>query len=144
MIVAVKRKDPKKLIIKAVSLVAVVIMFYMYYTHMSEEFSKQEQQAKNEKIEENLSQKKRNRSKTIERLIFREVETAIDLIGQEYVQNVKVINRKILIVCDANTDLDALKVRYGTMALMKSELESIKIAIDLRYVIESKLNEKKL
>lgn len=141
MIVAVKRKNPKQLIIRAISIVAVIIMFYMYYTHMSEEFSNQEQQAKNEKIEESASETKRNKSKRIERLIYKEVETAIDLIGQEYVQKVKVINRKILVVCDVNTDLEALKVRYGTMALIKSELQSIKIAIDLKYVIESKLNE---
>lgn len=141
MIVAVKRKDPKKIIIKIISIVAVIIMFSMYYDHMSEEFSKQEMQAKNDKIEESISEKKRNQSKTIEKLIFREVETAIDLIGQEYVQKVKVINQKILIVCDVNTDLEALKVRYGTMALIRSELQNIKIAIDLKYVIESKLNE---
>ena len=138
MIVAVKRKDTKKLVIKALSIVAVIIMFYMYYSHMSEEFIKQEQQSKNERIEQSLSEKKRNKSKKIEKLIFREVETAIELIGQEYVQRVKVVNRKILIVCDVNTDLEALKVRYGTMALIRSELQNIKIAIDLKYVIESK------
>lgn len=141
MIVAVKRKDPKKLMIKIASIVAVVIMFYMYYNHMSEEFAKQEAQAKNQQREESLVEKKRNKSKKIEKIIFREVETAIDLIGQEYVQRVKVVNRKILIVCDVSTNLEALKVRYGSMALIRSELNNIKIAIDLKYVIESKLDE---
>ena len=141
MIVAVKRKDPKKFLIKVASIVAVIIMFYTYYSHMSEEFAQQEIQAKQEKIEESLSEKKRNRSKAIERIIYREVETAVDLIGQEYVQMVKVLNRRILIVCDVSTNLEPLKVRYGSMALIRSDLNNIKIAIDLKYVIESKLNE---
>ena len=141
MIVAVKRKDPKKLLIKAASIVAVIIMFYTYYNHMSEEFVRQELQAKQEKIEESLSEKKRNRSKAIERIIYREVETAVNLIGQEYVQMVKVLNRRILIVCDVSTNLEPLQVRYGSMALIRSDLNNIKIAIDLKYVIESKLNE---
>lgn len=141
MIVAVKRKDPKKLLIKVASIVAVIIMFYTYYNHMSEEFVRQELQAKQEKIEESLSEKKRNRSKAIERIIYREVETAVNLIGQEYVQMVKVLNRRILIVCDVSTNLEPLQVRYGSMALIRSDLNNIKIAIDLKYVIESKLNE---
>ncbi len=141
MIVAVKRKDPKRLIIKIVSIVAVVLMFYSYYSHLSEEFSKQEEAANSKKLEASTKNSKKEKSKKIERLIFREVETAIDLIGQEYVQQVKVVNRKILIVCDANTDLEALTVRYGTMALIKSGLKNTKIAIDLQFIIESKFNE---
>ncbi len=141
MIVAVKRKDPKRLIIKIVSIVALVIMFYSYYNHMSEEFVKQEQAAKAKQIETSQKDDKKAKSKKIERLIFREVETAIDLIGQEYVQQVKVVNRKILIVCDANTDLEALTVRYGTMALIKNGLKNTKVAIDLQFIIESKFND---
>ena len=143
MIVAVKRKDSKKLIIKIVSILAVIVMFWMYYTHMSEEFSKQEMDLKKGQKENTLSQQKLNKSRKIEKLIFREVETAIDLIGQEYVQKVKVINRKILIVCDNEANLDALMVRYGTMALIKNELQNTKIAIDLKFVIESKFDESK-
>lgn len=141
MIVAVKRKDPKRLIIKIVSIVAVIIMFYTYYNHLSEEFAAEEAALKKKEVLEKKEENKLEKSKKIERLIFREVETAIDLIGQEYVQQVKVVNRKILIVCDANTDLEALKVRYGTMALIKNELKNMKIAIDLKFIIESKYDE---
>ena len=143
MIVAVKRKDSKKLIIKIASILAAIVMFWMYYSHMSDEFSKQEADLKNGQKENALSKKELSKARKIEKLIFREVETAIDLIGQEYVQKVKVVNKRILIVCDNEADLDALMVRYGTMALIKNELQNTKIAIDLKFVIESKFNESK-
>lgn len=141
MIVAVKRKDPKKLAIKVVSILSVVGMFYWYYGHMSEQFSQQEADAKTATIKKMEKAKKQDHLKKVEKLIFREIETAVDLIGQEYIQQVKVVDKKILIVCDSNTDLDALKVRYGTMALVKNGLKDIKIAIDIRFIVESKYDE---
>ena len=42
---------------------------------------------------------------------------------------------------DPDTNLDALKVRYGSTALIKKDINDTKIAIDLKYIIESKYNE---
>lgn len=77
----------------------------------------------------------------LERIIYREVETAVDLIGQRNIQDVKIISDRVLIVADVGTNLDALKVRYGSTALIKNDLKDVKIAIDLKYVVESKFDD---
>lgn len=143
MIVAVKRKDPKKLIIKIVVAIVLLSMFAMYYNHMSKQYAQVEKEVQEKKVEDAKIKKEKIKAKKIEKIIFKEVETAIDLIGQEYVQQVKLVDNRVLIVCDANTNLEALKVRYGTKALIKYGLQNIKIAIDLKFVVESKLNEQK-
>ncbi|WP_428024272.1 hypothetical protein [Arcobacter sp.] len=140
MIVTVKNSGPKNYVIKIISIVALVTMFTAYYFHMSDEFSSNEVSL--EKIsKQNIEEMKKEESKRVEKLIFKEVETAVDLVGQEYIQDVKIVKNKILLVCDTSANLDALKVRYGTLALIKNDLNNVKIAIDIKYIIESKYNE---
>lgn len=141
MIVAVKNSGPKRTLPRIISLLVVVAMFVAYYFHMSEEFSSSEEMDKQEVIQ-NTQEDKSLESKRIERLIFREVETAVDLVGQEYIQDVKIVKNKILITCDTATNLDPIKVRYGTLALIKNNLNNIKVAIDIKYIVESKYNDK--
>lgn len=140
MIVAVKRNRKQK-IIKLVSLVAVVLMFAAYYWHMSKEFELKQQAdlaaKKAAKIEANT--KKENKKK-LEKAILTEVEKAVDLIGQENVRHVKIIENKLVMICEPKTNLDALMVRYGTMALIKNTLNEIIVAIDVQYIVKSKLN----
>ncbi|PLY08655.1 MAG: hypothetical protein C0626_12435 [Arcobacter sp.] len=139
MIVTVKNSGPKNYVMKIISVLALVTMFTAYYFHMSDEFSSSQDR---DKISpQNIEEMKREDSKKVERLIFKEVETAVDLIGQEYIQDVKIVKNKILLVCDTSANLDALKVRYGTLALIKNDLNNIKIVIDIKYIIESKYNE---
>ena len=135
MIVAVKRKDYKRVIIKAISFISVIAMFTAYYFHMSDEFSKDDTQKK-EKKSKNLVKNKKE--KTIEKIIYREAETAVDLIGQINVQEIKVLGKRLYIVCDTNTDLEPLMIRYGVMALIKHSVKDIKIAINLDFIVESK------
>jgi hypothetical protein len=139
MIVTVKNSGPKNYVMKIISVLALVTMFTAYYFHMSDEFSSS--QATGKTSPQNIEEMKREDSKKVERLIFKEVETAVDLIGQEYIQDVKIVKNKILLVCDTSANLDALKVRYGTLALIKNDLNNIKIVIDIKYIIESKYNE---
>ena len=141
MIVAVKNSGPKRVLTRVISLLVVIAMFVAYYFHMSEEFSSKEETLKQEQVQ-NVEDDRAEEAKKIERLIFREVETAVDLVGQEYIQDVKIVKDKILITCDTSTNLDPIKVRYGTLALIKNNLNNIKIAIDIRYIVESKYNEK--
>jgi len=142
MIVAVKTNSKKRLIIKIISLVAVVAMLIAYYFYMSHEYE-QKAKAENEKKLQQVEKKKiKDKKKKLERIIYREIETAVDLIGQEKVIDVKLISNKALIIVDPDTNLDALNVRYGTMALIKKGIKDIKIAIDLKYIIESKYNDK--
>jgi len=140
MIVTVKNSGPRNYMMKIISVVALVTMFTAYYFHMSSEFSSSSESSNSSP--QNIDEMKKEDSKLVEKLIFREVETAVDLVGQQYIQDVKIVKNKILLVCDTNTNLDALKVRYGTLALIKNDLNNIKIVIDIKYIIESKYNEK--
>jgi len=138
MIVAVKRKDYKRVIIKAISFASVIAMFTAYYFHMSEEFSQdtKEEQAKKAKLTV-----KNKKAKTIEKIIYREAETAVDLIGQINVQQIKILGKRLYIVCDTNTDLEPLMIRYGVMALVKHSVKNIKIAINLDFIVGSKYDK---
>ena len=138
MIVAVKTKSYKRTIIKAISFIAVFAMFTAYYFHMSEEFSKKETQKKVEKQKISLKSKK---AKKIEKIIYREAETVVDLIGQINVKEIKILGKRLFLVCDTNTDLEPLMVRYGVMALVKHSVKDIKIAINLDLIVESKYDE---
>ncbi len=141
MIVAVKRNNKKRNLIKLISAVAVVAMFVYYYFHMSEEYARQQELENQKQLQLIKKNKEEEKSRKIERIIYREIETAVDLIGQRKVIDVKLISNKALIVVDPDTNLDALKVRYGTTALIKKDLKDIKIALDLKYIIETKYNE---
>ncbi|MGB5919043.1 hypothetical protein [Arcobacter sp.] len=139
MIVTVKNSGPKNYVMKIISVVALVAMFTAYYFHMSDEFSSDSGKINSKQTIEDM---KKEDSKEVERLIYKEVETAVELVGQEHIQDVKIVKNKILLVCDTDTNLDALKVRYGTLALIKNDLNNIKIVIDIKYIVESKYNEK--
>jgi len=138
MIVAVKRRDYKRLLIKAISLLSVLAMFTAYYFHMSEEFNQETM----EKVEKNNKlTKKKKKAKTIEKIIYREAQTAVDLIGQINVKEIKILGKRLFLVCDTNTDLEPLMIRYGVMALVKHSVSDIKIAINLDLIVSSKYDE---
>lgn len=138
MIVVVKQKDYKRIIVKATSLLVLVGMFTAYYFHMSKEFSKETKKAKEMIVVNKKATKKQKRAKRLEKIIFREAETAVELIGQENVIDVKIVGKHLLIICDANTNLEPLMVRYGVMALVKNTTKDIKIAIGLSFIAENK------
>ena len=142
MIVAVKTNSKKRFFIKIISLISVLGMFIAYYFYMSNEFTKQQQIDDAKQVQSIKKTEKTEKSKKLERIVYREIETAVDLIGQRKVIDLKIISNKALIIVDPDTNLDALKVRYGTTALIKKDINDTKIAIDLKYIIESKYNEK--
>ena len=80
----------------------------------------------------------RAEKRKISRLVYKEAESCVELIGQEKVQSIKIIKNRLVIVCDWDTDIEGLFVRYGVMALVKSTPENIKIAIELKFIIESR------
>ena len=142
MIVAVKR-NKKRYLIKILSVLALVGMFSAYYYHMNknyEELLKKELETKQAlKIQED---KKEKEKKDIETAILTEIEKAVDLIGQENIKHVKIIEDKVVIICEPSTNLDALMVRYGAMALVKKTLNEIIIAVDVNFILKSRLNAK--
>jgi hypothetical protein len=142
MIVAVKNSNKKRVFIKTLSFIAVIGMFIAYYFHMSEQFAKKQEKEAATKLQMIKQNKKVQKSKRLERIIYREIETAVDLMDQRNINSVRIISNKAIIEVDLNTNLDALKVRYGSMALIKKGIKDIKIAIDLKYIIENKYDEK--
>lgn len=138
MIVAVKTNNKKKMLVKGITFAALILMFVSYYFYMSEEFTKEKKVDNAKEVQVN---DKKEKKKKLERIVYREIETAVDLIGQRNVIDLKIISNKALIIVDLGTNLDALNVRYGSTALIKKDIENIKIAIDLKYIIESKYNE---
>ncbi len=137
MILVVKSRDYKRLAIKALSVVGLVSMFFAYYMHMSDKFQKQNS-ALVKKLDTKGKNKKTNLARQLEKLIFKEAEMVVDLLGQHHIQSIKIIEEKLFIVCDYDTDIEPLLVRYGVKAMMKQSAQNIKIALDLKFIVESR------
>lgn len=141
MIVTVKKNKNMK--IKILSLVILVLMFIAYYFYMRDEY-KIPMKQKNALVKvDSMELKKKKLSKKLEKIIYKEIESSIDLLGQEFIIDVKVIRNKVLITCDPDTDISAVTIRYGSLALVKRSINNIQIAIDLAYLVNSKLDEEK-
>lgn len=138
MILIVKEKTYKNYIKKGVIYVFLLAMFTWYYNHMSLEF-----QQMNAKLETELAQKtkllqnKINVTKKVEKIIYKEAERCVELLGQEKIRSVKIKDDRLIIICDYDTDVEPLFIRYGIMALVKSTHEDIRISIDLKFIVES-------
>ncbi len=139
MILIVKGKGYKNLIRKVVAMTLLVTMFSFYYIHMSNKFKEEKQKLETELLLKNeiLENKKKLKSK-VNRLVYNEAEQIVDLIGQKHIQSIKIKNDRLIIVCDWDTDIEPLFIRYGVMALVKSTPENIKIAIELKFIVESR------
>jgi hypothetical protein len=142
MIVAVKRNKKQKML-KIISLLVLVCMFGGYYYYTGKNFEEQQKKELENKQALKLEEdKKENEKKDMERAILVEVEKAVDLVGQEHIRHVKIIENKVVLICEPNTNLDALMVRYGVMAFVKKTLNEIVIAVDIDFILKSKLNAK--
>ena len=142
MIVAVKRNKKQK-IVKFISLLVFGCILGSYYYYTSKTFAEQQQIELEGKKAQKLEEEKQEKTKKdIERAILVEVEKAVDLVGQENIKHVKIVENKVVIVCEVNTNLDALLVRYGVMAFVKKTLNEIIIAVDIDFILKSRLNAK--
>ena len=137
MIIILKSRNNNQMIIKALSILSLVIMFYLYYQHMSTKFSNQQKQLVNN-LEVSVKKKKVDKSKKYENVIYKESVIIVDLIEQKNIQSIKILKNKLYIVCDYNTDIEPLLIRYGVNALIKNTSKNIKIAIDLKNIVENK------
>lgn len=135
MIVVVKKNNFKKLAIKIVSLAVLVGMLTAYYFHMGEKFSSETtNQSEVVEDESNLSDNEKLARK-LEKIIYKESENVVHLIGQTNIQKIRVVGNTLFVVCDSNTDIEPLMVRYGALALVKNTNKDIKIAINLQDII---------
>ena len=142
MIVAVKRNKSQKIlkIIIVVLLVSGGAYYYNDYVETArinaEKLKLEEEQKRVLKAKEEEQEKIKQEA---QREILAEVEKAVNLIGQEYVRDVKLIKNKVVFVCEPDTNIDALVVRYGAMALVKKTFDEIVIVVDIDFILKNKL-----
>jgi hypothetical protein len=139
MIVVVKKPNYKRIGAKLISFAVVAGMFVAYYYHMSDLYT--EQQGESSKVAE-VEDEKTKLAKRLEKIIFKESETIVDLVGQRSVQKIMVKGSRLLLICDVDTDIEPLMIRYGVLALIKHTNKDIKIAIELQHIVESRYEEK--
>ena len=137
MILVVKGKNYKKLALKVFSYVGLIAMFIVYYNHMSDKFQNTNSSLV-KKLDIKSENKKRVLAKKLEKLIFKEAEMVADLLSQSNIQSIKIVEKKLLITCDYDTDIEPLLVRYGVKAMIKQTANNVKIAIDLKFIVESR------
>jgi len=139
MILIVKGKSYKTIIRKILAMTFLVVMFFFYYEHMSDRFYQENKKLENELFVKNEIIKNNKRTKQkVSRIIYKEAEQIVDLIGQEHIQSIKIIKNRLILICDYDTNVEPLFIRYGVMALVKSTPENIKIAIELKFIVESR------
>lgn len=142
MIVAVKRNKSQK-ILKIIIVVLLVSGGAYYYNDYIETARINAEKQKLEEEQKRVLKAKEEEQKKIkqeaQREILAEVEKAVNLIGQEYVRDVKLIKNKVVFVCEPDTNIDALVVRYGAMALIKKTFDEIVIVVDIDFILKNKL-----
>ena len=108
MILAVKR-NKKRGLIKILILLSLVGMFGAYYFHVNKNFEEQQQRELEAKKALKLQEEKKEKEKKdIEKAILTEIEKAIDLVGQENIKHVKIIEDKVVIICEPATNLQLI------------------------------------
>jgi hypothetical protein len=142
MIVAVKRNKSQK-ILKIIIVVLLVSGGAYYYNDYVETARINAEKQKLEEEQKRVLKAKEEEQEKIkqeaQRKILGEVEKAVNLIGQEYVRDVKLIKNKVVFVCEPDTNIDALVVRYGAMALIKKTFDEIVIVVDIDFILKNKL-----
>lgn len=138
MILAVKRNKNLKLLKIAIALAFTMAIAFFVYNKFQ---TKQEELKSITEKQEILKEKDENKL-DIEKAILSEVEKAIELVGQEHIRTVKIIDNKIVIECEPNSNLEALFVRYGAMAIIEKTFNETVIAVDINYILKSRLYEK--
>jgi len=137
MIVIIKGSNIKQLIIKALSMLSLVLMFYFYYGHMSNKFKAQNEQLIS-KLNIKKEIKKADLSVKFEKTIYKEAVIVVDLLDQKHIQSIKIVKDKLLIICDYDTNIEPVLIRYGVNALIKNTSQNVKIALDLKIIVENK------
>ncbi|MEV9545285.1 hypothetical protein [Aliarcobacter butzleri] len=142
MIVAVKRNKSQK-ILKIIIVVLLVSGGAYYYNDYVEtariNAEKQKLEEEQKRVLKAKEEEQEKMKQEAQREILAEVEKAVNLIGQEYVRDVKLIKNKVVFVCEPDTNIDALVVRYGAMALIKKTFDEIVIVVDIDFILKNKL-----
>jgi len=139
MIIVVKNSNPKRLAIKSIAVFSLFVMFFLYYNHMSNKFAEQNQVLSTKlEIKEEIERKLNDKSIKIEHTIYKEALVIVKLLGQKHVQSIRIIKDQLLIVCDFTTNIEPVMIRYGVNAMVKHTKTNIKLALDLKTIVENK------
>ncbi|MEV9614880.1 hypothetical protein [Aliarcobacter butzleri] len=142
MIVAVKRNKSQK-ILKIIIVVLLVSGGAYYYNDYIEtariNAEKQKLEEEQKRVLKAKEEEQEKMKQEAQREILAEVEKAVNLIGQEYVRDVKLIKNKVVFICEPDTNIDALVVRYGAMALVKKTFDEVVIVVDIDFILKNKL-----
>lgn len=139
MIVVVKNRNTKRLAVKSLAVFSLFVMFYLYYNHMSDKFQEQNTAlATKLEIKEEIERKINDKSIKLENTIYQEALVIVKLLDQKHVHSVKVVQDKLLIICDFSTNIEPVLIRYGVNAMVKHTKTNIKLALDLQTIVENK------
>ena len=139
MLIIVQNQNNKRVIVKAMAGLSLVMMFWLYYQHMSNKFQEQNNKLTTELETKKAIEKKMNsKSVKLENIIYNEALLITKLINQKNIQSIQIVKDKLLITCDFGTNIESVMIRYGVSAMLKSTDVDIKIALDIRTIVENK------
>ncbi len=139
MIVLVKNRNTKRTAVKFAAAFSLFIIFYLYYNHMSTKFQEQNQiLATKLGIKEEIERKLNDKTVKLENTIYKEAVTIVKLLDQKHIQSIEIVKDRLLIVCDFTTNIEPILIRYGANAMIKHTKTNIKLALDLKTIVENK------
>lgn len=143
MIIAIKRKRKTNLLIKKVifftlffTIIFVSYNFYEKATLKKEQLRVEEEQLIAKNLEEEQLKKERLEAHTI---ILAEAQRVSELLGQNYINDIKIFKNKIVYILKPNTNIDVMQIRYGAFALVKRSFKEIVVVVDLENILKGKL-----
>jgi len=139
MIIIVKNQNNKRNMVKAVAILSLLSMFWLYYQHMSTKFQEENIKLTTElDIKKEIEKKQNSKSAKLEELIYKEAVLITKLLNQKNVQSIQIVKDKLLVICDFRTNLEPVMIRYGASAMLKSTDVDVKIALDIKTIVENK------
>ncbi len=139
MLIIVQNQNNKRVLVKTIAVLSLFTMFWLYYQHMSSKFQEENMKLATELTTKKEIEKKLS-SKTVklENLLYKEAVLITKLINQKNIQSIQIVKDKLLIICDFGTNMEPVMIRYGVNAMLKSTDTDIKIALDIRTIVENK------
>ncbi|HKM19482.1 MAG TPA: hypothetical protein VJY14_05410 [Aliarcobacter sp.] len=143
MIVKVRKRNSSARIIKAI-IIAALFFGIVYISLLIKEENllsiELEKAKEDEKIALQVEKEKKEKDRLdAQRIILIEVEKVVDLIGQNNINDIQIIENKVVFVFNPNTNIEAISIRYGAMALIKKSFKEIIVVVDLEHILKGKL-----
>lgn len=139
MLIIVQNQNNKSVLIKGMMGLSLVLMFWLYYQHMSNKFQEENMKLTTQlELKNEIEKKTQSKSVKLENLLYKEAVLIVGLLNQKNIQSIQIVKDKLLIVCDFGTNMEPIMIRYGVNAMLKSTDTDIKIALDIRTIVENR------